>query len=162
MVLLGCIPVCKLKCLSKVRQSEEGYQLHKLLESLVKASQNGVNMDCTDGLICTIYPILSAYLVDYPEQCLVTCCKENACPNCLVKPKDRGACIYSVLHDPEMTLDIIGQHVRGKRSPEFVSLIFCTINLFENNLPHCNIFSYITPDILHQLYRGVFKDHIVS
>ncbi|KAG6835464.1 hypothetical protein H0H93_001233 [Arthromyces matolae] len=89
-ILIGYIPVCKLECLSPKRRCVEGYQLfhncmRTILKPLVQAGKDRVKMKCADGYICKVYPIIAAYIADYPEQCLVVGCKENACPICTVQ-----------------------------------------------------------------------------
>lgn len=168
MVLLRYIPVCKLECFTKKRRSEEGYQLfhecmQTLLQPLVKAVKNGVDMVCADGFVRTIFPIIAAYIADYPKQCLIACCMENSCPQCLVDPKDQGDHrIQSVLHNPEKTMTLLNKKAAGLSSKEFQKQNLRLINPFWKNLPHCDIFSCITPDLLHQLHKGVFKDHNVK
>ena len=162
MVLLGYIPVCKLECFTKKRCSEEGYHLfHKcmqqILEPLIAAGKEGIDMVCANGFIRKVFPILSAYIADYPEQCLVVCCKENSCPTCLVKPEKRGEYrVHSVLRDPESTLEALSDKKDGI-SDEFNNQSLRRIDPFWEDLPHCNIFSCITPDLLHQLHKGLSK-----
>ncbi len=118
-------------------------------------------MVCADGFICTIFPILSTYIADYPEQCLVACCKESACPQCTVNPRLRGDYrVNSVLRDPEKTLTAIEEKVAKGRSESFKEQSLRRVNPFWKDLPHCDIFTCFTPDILHQLHKGIFKDHI--
>jgi hypothetical protein len=131
-----------------------------ILEPLVKAGTDGIDMGCADGFLRNTFPILSAYIADYPEQCLVACCQENACPICLVKPKERGQPIHSVLRDPETTIHTLAQQSQGLAPSEFKDHNMRPINPFWKDLPHCNIFSCMTPDMLHQLHKGVFKDHV--
>jgi Plavaka transposase len=164
-ILLGYIPVSKLECFSEERHSVEGYQIFHdcmkiMLEPLVKAGTDGVNISCMDSFLCTTLPILSAYITDYPEQCLVACCQENACPTCLVKPKERGQPIHSVLRDPEMMICILAQQSQGLAPSEFKDHNMRPINPFWKDLLHCDIFSCLTPDMLHQLHKGMFKDHV--
>lgn len=159
MVLLGYIPVSKLECFSKKRRSLEGYQLfHEcmkiLLKTLVVAGREGVKMRCADGWIRKIFPILAAYIADYPEQCLIAGCKENSCPHCTVDPKRRGEPVHSILRDPKATLEAIDMYrIRGN-CKQFEDWSLRAINPFWQDLPHCNIFRCITPDILHQLHKG--------
>ena len=134
-ILLGYIPVSKLENFSKERCSVEGYQIFHdskkiMLEPLVKAGTNGVDMGCADGFLRNIFPILLAYIADYPEQCLVTCCQENACPIYLVKPKERGQPIHSVLHNAETTVHILAQQSQGLAPSEFKDYNMRPINPF--------------------------------
>ncbi|KAK0223918.1 hypothetical protein IW262DRAFT_1547637 [Armillaria fumosa] len=109
---------------------------------LVEAGKAGIEMLCADGQTRLVYPILAAYVADYPEQCLVACCMEN-------------------WYQKE-TMDILKQASEGLDPPEFMDWGLCPVNPFWVSLPHCNIFQCFTPDILHQLHKGVFKDHVVK
>ena len=33
---------------------------------------------------------------------------------------------------------------------------------FTHGFPHANIHELLTPDLLHQLIKGIFKDHLVA
>ncbi|KAG2066523.1 hypothetical protein BDR04DRAFT_1129984 [Suillus decipiens] len=106
-----------------------------LLQPLIAAGQDGVEMVCTDSMV--------PYMVDFPEQCLVACCKENCCPKCLVTADERGDPLSSPMRDPQLIKEILE-------------------NPFWANLPHTDIFLAFTPDLLHKFHKGIFKDHLVK
>ncbi|KAJ7718055.1 hypothetical protein B0H16DRAFT_1678191 [Mycena metata] len=136
--------------------------MRTILEPLRAAGKDGVMVDCADGFVRRMFPILSAYIADYPEQCLVACCRENSCPRCLVKPKQRGEAVNSTMRDPEETLRVLVDQRKNKFPVEFVDQNLRPINPFWADFPHCDIFSCMTPDILHELHNGVFGDHTVK
>ena len=167
MILIGYLPVTKMECFKIDRRAGEVYQLfHKcmrsLLDPLIKAGMSGVEMTCADGGVRLVFPLVAAYIADHPEQCLVACCKESRCPRCVVQANDRGAPTDSAYRDPKHTLQLISDNNRGWDDLEFNSQGLRKTIPFWLDLPHCNIFSCITPDILHQLHKGFFKDHIVK
>ncbi|KAI6038727.1 hypothetical protein EDC04DRAFT_2868259 [Pisolithus marmoratus] len=93
-------------------------------------------MVCANGYLHHIHPILAAYVADFPEQCLVACNKESRCPHCL--------------------------HRNGQ-SRKFDDEGLCAVyEPFWKDLPFTNIFTCITPNILHQLRKGVFHDHLLQ
>lgn len=133
------------------------------LKPMIEAGRVGVKMVCADGAIRHIYPILAAYVADHPEQCLIACCMENWCPRCVVPWNERGRQQDSPLRSTAETLETLRRHQRGDDPHLFEDQGLRPIyHPFWADLPHSNIFSCITPDVLHQLHKGVFKDHVMK
>ena len=134
-----------------------------MLRPLITAGRTGVKMTCTDSFICWIFPILAAYIANHPEQCLVSCCLENRCPHCLVGRDERGDQYRSPLRDQVSTTATLAQHGRGEDPYRFDDEGLRAVHYpLWADLPRTDIFACITPDILHQLYKGIFKDHLLK
>ncbi len=129
--------------------------VRRMLLPLKKAGEQGRNTLCGDGQTRWVFPILAAYIADYPEQCLVACCKSNRCPKCLVDKDDLGENTRYPLRDATRTQKILERKGEGKITKAFdnegLRPIFTP---FWRDFPHCDIFSCFTPDLLHQLHKG--------
>ncbi|KAG1859331.1 hypothetical protein DFJ58DRAFT_875622 [Suillus subalutaceus] len=166
-VLIGYIPAVKLDCFTHEERSLAGYRLFHhcmalLLHPLIATGNDGVEMVCADSWICRVYPIPAAYVADFPEQCLVACCKENQCLKCLVAAEERGDVLDSVMRDTETTMDVLQRRKISQHPPEFEEMGLHSIyKPFWAKMPHADIFLVFTPDLLHQVHKSVFKDHLV-
>ena len=73
----------------KIKKREAGSRHQRLfhesmrivLEPLKAAGKNGVEICGGDGAVCLVHPILTCYIADFPEQCLVACSKLEHAPN---------------------------------------------------------------------------------
>lgn len=137
--------------------------MSRILAPLRDAGINGIVMASGDGVKRRCHPILAAYIGDYPEQCLVTGAYTGDCPVCDCPHDDLGSfpCEYD-LRDLDKIMDAFAQ----LGTPDFTQACL-DANIkplqhpFWEDLPYVDIFQSITPDILHQLYQGVFK-HLLS
>ena len=133
------------------------------MESVVEAGKKGEEMVCADSCLRKIWPIFAAYIADYPEQCLVAGCMENRCPICIVDPKERGNHIPRAPRNVQETLFFLRRMQMGDHDTAVKTLGLRAIyQPFWANLRHSDIFQGFTPDLLHQLHKGVFKDHLVK
>jgi hypothetical protein len=173
-VLIGYLPVSKFRVFkpsSRLRARQQFFHdcMSRIMHPLVEAGTHGVKMTCADGLIRLVFPILSCYVADAPEQARVTCVKENHCPKCPVAPNERGEQLFPdytgrvPLRDQGRAAYLLRVVDRSNvKTPAFKREGFrSTDHPFWADLPHTNIFMAITPDILHQLHNGLVGEHVV-
>ena len=87
-ILLAYLPTSKLehitnkashrRCVSNLFH----YGMKSIVKPLEVAGREGINLVSGDGAVRRCYPILAAYVGDYPEQVLVSIMKSGNCPIC--------------------------------------------------------------------------------
>ncbi|KAI6101179.1 hypothetical protein F5141DRAFT_1065946 [Pisolithus sp. B1] len=115
-------------------------------------------MKCPNHHFCHVIFGISPYIADYPEQVLVSGILQNWCGCCLAFPNDLdsgGAPQTRDLTDAlaDKLLPAVAWNEWG---------VDASIVLFTDNFPHVDICQLLAPNILHQLIKGMFKDHLVE
>ncbi|KAG1871825.1 hypothetical protein DFJ58DRAFT_713775 [Suillus subalutaceus] len=136
MILIGYLPAGKFDCFTPNAHLLARYRLFYHCMALLLHSLIATGQD---GI----------------EMCLVSCFKENHCPKC-----NR---LNSVICDPESMKEILERCKNSQHPLEFEENSLHAVHKpFWADMPHCSIFLAFTPDLLHKLHKGVFKDHLVK
>ncbi|THU99196.1 hypothetical protein K435DRAFT_818625 [Dendrothele bispora CBS 962.96] len=99
---------------------------------------------------------LGPYIANYPEQVLLTEIVQNWCLKCLAKPDNLDGPDPILLQTQGMTEFTITQWDPGTLWDDW------GMRVFTFDFPHANIHRMLSPDLLHQIIKGTFKDHIVT
>ncbi|KAK7685478.1 hypothetical protein QCA50_011342 [Cerrena zonata] len=132
--------------------------LAHILEPLRDAMTTPKLMRCPDRHLRRVVFEVGPFIADYPEQVMLAGIVQGWCPKCLARADH--------LEDP-----------RPRRSRELDEILHDTYNPailwhtwgvvadvvpFTENFPRADIHELLTPDLLHQMIKGTFKDHLVS
>ncbi len=123
-VLVSYVPVGKFDCYSEAEKQYTHYCvfhhcMNVILKSVKEEGRQGVTMTCSDWFEHWIWPAVAAYIADYPEQCLVACCKENWCPLCQVGHDNHGDHDAFPLCDMAESLSMMEQSLAGESDTDF-------------------------------------------
>lgn len=139
-----------------------------ILSPLIDAGKHGIEMCGGDGAVRRVHPVLSCYVADYPEQCLVACTKYGTCPKCQTRKEDLQEIEQSDPRTQKWTSSIINNAMSSSNtSSQFYNRCMSEdvsgslYHPFWRDFPFTDIHTSITPDVLHQLYQGVLK-HLIS
>ncbi|KAH9170690.1 hypothetical protein EDB89DRAFT_1907533 [Lactarius sanguifluus] len=114
---------------------------------------------CPDGHFRRAIYGLGPYIADYPEQVWLSGIVQGWCPKCLARP--------DFLDDPSA-------HCRTHEKTDLLINSFnpkvlwddygtrSDVMPFTHEFPRADIHELLCPDLLHQVIKGTFKDHLVT
>ncbi|KAF8807978.1 hypothetical protein BYT27DRAFT_7223733 [Phlegmacium glaucopus] len=112
-----------------------------ILKTLCKGMTKPVILCCPDGHYRHVIFNLAAFIADYPEQVALAGIVQGWCPKSFTDE------LIEIL-DSKLLWDEYG--------------IDDNILPFTHDFPRADIYEMLTPDLLHQLIKGTFKDHLVT
>ncbi|KAJ3495158.1 hypothetical protein NLJ89_g10671 [Agrocybe chaxingu] len=134
--------------------------LQEVLQSLHGGMVHPEVVRYADGHYRRTVWCLGPYIADYPEQVLITCIVQGWCPRCTADKNDldgEGAGPRSHEH----TLAVHAAMPNKKDLWDNYGIV-SDIMPFTYGFPRANIHELVAPDLLHQIIKGTFKDHLVT
>ncbi|KIP02027.1 hypothetical protein PHLGIDRAFT_16830 [Phlebiopsis gigantea 11061_1 CR5-6] len=101
---------------------------------------------------------LSIPKTDYPEQVVLAGIVQGWCPKCLALPENLEGIGEPRFRD--LSECLVDHYEHGKLWNVFG--IVKDVRPFTSYFPRADIHELLSPDILHQMVKGTFKDHLVA
>ncbi|KAH7904887.1 hypothetical protein BJ138DRAFT_1118986 [Hygrophoropsis aurantiaca] len=132
--------------------------LSRILDSFKPAMTKPEIVRCGDSHFRRIIYGLGPYIADYEEQVLLACIVRNWCGRCLSHRENLDA--HSLTRSMEHTEVLLDSVTLGELWDQYG--IVGDLIPFTNDFPRSDIHQLLAPDLLHQIIKGVFKDHLVD
>ncbi|KAG0698800.1 hypothetical protein DFH29DRAFT_983755 [Suillus ampliporus] len=111
--------------------------LRIILDPLKEAGKEGIEVVGGDGLVHMVFPSLPAML-DYPQQCLVTCTKYGTCPKCRARAEELAEIqMFTRCTQPWTASIIDNANISTTTNVAFRKQ--CVFEPFWLEFPHCDI-----------------------
>ncbi|KAI0074316.1 hypothetical protein K474DRAFT_1677225 [Panus rudis PR-1116 ss-1] len=116
---------------------------------------------CPDGYYRRAIYGFGPYIADYPEQVLLTLVVQGWCPRCLAPHNNLDGERCGLRRSREHRAYLL----QGEFSPRILWDDYGYVSdvvPFTDGFPNADIHELIAPDLLHQVIKGTFKDHLVE
>ncbi|KAJ7612392.1 hypothetical protein DFH06DRAFT_1345137 [Mycena polygramma] len=133
--------------------------LARVFEPLKAAMETPEVVRCPDGHFRRVIYGLGPYIADYPEQVWLSCIVQGWCPKCDAKPDNLDAPGSQRRRDAK-TAFLVTTYDPGTLWGDFG--IRSDVIPFTRHFPRADIHELLSPDLLHQVIKGTFKDHLVE
>ena len=134
--------------------------MRRIIEPLIDTARTGIYLKSADGHVRFCFPILGMYIADHPEQVLLTCIKSKHCPVCMAIYEDVQIG-NGLLYQPRTSTTTLT--LRDQYSSDYLWQKYGISSQipFTNDWFLSDIYQSISPDLLHQIMKGMFK-HIMD
>ncbi|KAG8783414.1 hypothetical protein FRC12_019746 [Ceratobasidium sp. 428] len=164
MILIGYLPnddfeeIEDLELRQKCRLELLHRSLAKVFELLKSASKEGLLARCADGYVRHVYPVLAAWIADFPEQTDLACTTRSGCLKCTqgYRGRSQGGPMAPLRNQEEMA-KILREYQLSKDERVLTQLTLKPVAPFWDGIPYFDMGRALAPDLLHQLYKGMYE-----
>ncbi|KAG9217554.1 hypothetical protein CCMSSC00406_0008481 [Pleurotus cornucopiae] len=136
------------------------WSLSAVLDYIKPAMSTPVVCRCPDGHFRRVIFDLGPVIADYPEQVLLAGIVQGWCAKCTGLPEELDDRDQALPRSEEYTDQLVTAFDPGTLWDSYG--IDNDIVPFTNDFPRADIHELLSPDLLHQVIKGTFKDHLVQ